>query len=230
MEFSAEETVLVVSGGVVSDGVVSGGVDSLDGVAVPPARAVIAADSGASAAHALGLRVDVLIGDLDSVPDADRKLVADRGGEIRSYPVAKDATDLELALGYAAGLRPRPRRIVVLGGTGGRFDHLLAGTLLLAAPAWDGVPVDRIHVEARLGGTVVTVIRSQVTLAGSPGDLLTLLAVRGVAYGVRTEGLRYPLRTEDLLPGSTRGVSNEFIAGQARVSLTGGTLLAIHPS
>ena len=53
--------------------------------------------------------------------------------------------------------------------------------------------------------------------------------VGGAAHGIVTEGLRYPLRAETLLPGSTRGVSNELLVPIAHVSLTDGVLLAILP-
>ena len=62
-----------------------------------------------------------------------------------------------------------------------------------------------------------------------PGSLCSLLPVGGVAHGVRTEGLRFPLHDEDLLPGSTRGVSNEFTAREATVSVRDGVLLAVQP-
>jgi thiamine pyrophosphokinase len=42
-------------------------------------------------------------------------------------------------------------------------------------------------------------------------------------------GLRYPLAGEDLVPGSTRGVSNEFTETRADVRLTGGVLIAVRP-
>jgi len=41
--------------------------------------------------------------------------------------------------------------------------------------------------------------------------------------------LRYPLRGEELEPGTSRGVSNEFAATRASVSLESGVLLAVQP-
>ncbi len=54
-----------------------------------------------------------------------------------------------------------------------------------------------------------------------PGALVTLVPVGGVAEGVTTEGLRYPLRGEALEAGTTRGVSNVAEADRARVELDG---------
>jgi thiamine pyrophosphokinase len=219
LPFTAQDTVIVVSGGI-SPG-------ELGPIAIPPARHVIAADSGAATALELGLHVDELIGDLDSVSPQDLALVEAGGGRVHRHRAAKDATDLELALAAAAAMEPE--RILVLGGTSGRFDHLLAGALLLASPAWAGVDSTRAHVEAWLGRARVTVIRGPAVLEAEPGELLSLLAVGAVARGVTTAGLLYPLRGEDLPPGSSRGVSNEFTGASATVNLTGGVLLAVAP-
>jgi thiamine pyrophosphokinase len=112
----------------------------------------------------------------------------------------------------------------VLGGHGGRLDHLLANAALLASPAY--AAVDLI---AHMGGARVTVVRRDADLAGAPGDLVTLLPLNGPATGVTTDGLLYPLRGEDLLPSSTRGVSNELVGAHAHVRVRGGVLLAVQP-
>lgn len=183
---------------------------------------VIAADGGIAHAFALGLTVHEAVGDFDSAPAADVERVRAAGGRIEPHPVAKDATDLELAL--RAALRQQPRRVVVIGGHGGRFDHWLANAFLLAAPEYAAV-----ELVARMGTATVTVVRRSAALHGVPGELVSLLPVHGPALGVRTDGLRYPLRGEDLPVGTTRGVSNVFAAAHATVSLTAGVLLAIQP-
>jgi thiamine pyrophosphokinase len=80
-----------------------------------------------------------------------------------------------------------------------------------------------------MGHARITVIRTEATLLGAPGDLVSLLAAHGPARGVRTEGLRYPLAREDLHPGSTRGISNELLGAHAVVGLDAGVLLAVQP-
>ena len=189
---------------------------------VPAGVFVVAADSGLDHALGLGLRVDVVVGDLDSVSAAGLEAAAASGTVVERHPEAKDATDLELALDVAVARGAR--RILVLGPDGGRFDHVLAGAALLAAPRYAAV-----DVEARLGPARLVVVRSSATLTGRPGELVTLLPVHGAVAGVVTEGLLYPLRGEDLLPGSTRGVSNEMLGDEARVSVRAGVLVAIQP-
>jgi thiamine pyrophosphokinase len=194
--------------------------DALDGV--PDDAWAIAADSGLEHATLLGRRVDLVVGDLDSVR-AEVLAAAERAGaRVERHPAAKDATDLELALDAAHDAACN--EIVVVGGHGGRLDHFVANLLLLGSPR-----LRELHVEARVPGGTVHVVHDAVELRGEPGDLVSLLPVGGAAHGVTTEHLRYPLRDETLHPGSTRGVSNELVSQHARVTLTNGTLLAVVP-
>ena len=210
----SEEVVVVVSGGdpPAPDAA----------LAVPRGAPVIAADKGLEHAVAHGLLVTVAVGDFDSATAEAVAAAAAAGVRIERHPPDKDATDLELALDVAATLGPR--RILVIGAVGGRLDHLLATALLLAAERFASWEIDALLGPARLH-----VIRGERELEGEPGELVTLLAVNGPAEGVRTEGLVYPLEGETLDAGSTRGVSNEFAARNARVTVERGVLLAIRP-
>ncbi len=189
---------------------------------VPEGAMVIAADSGIDRAAELGLPVDLAVGDFDSVTAAALAAVERSGARVERHPEAKDRTDLELALD--AALVERPARVIVIGGHGGRLDHFLANAMLLAAPAYAS-----LDIVAHMGPARVTVVRRVATLRGSPGDLVTLVPVGGVASGVVTDGLRYPLAGEDLEPGSTRGVSNEMTEAEATIRVTAGVLLAVQP-
>jgi thiamine pyrophosphokinase len=208
--------------------VAGGGAPILDRADLPAGAPVVAADSGVDTAMALGLRVDVVVGDLDSVSPEGLAAAERAGARIERHPVAKDATDLALAIEAALGLLgDRPGgRLVVLGGAGGRLDHLLAGALALADPAWSGVAI-----RAHLGPAVVHVVHGpgERDLGGAAGDLLSLLPVGGAARGVRTGGLAFPLRDEDLDAGTTRGVSNVIESLPATVALEAGCVLAVLP-
>jgi thiamine pyrophosphokinase len=189
---------------------------------VPSGAGVVAADRGVDHAHALGLEVDLAIGDFDSVSAAELARAEQRGARVERHPEAKDASDLELAL--EAALELEPERILVLAGVGRRLDHLFSALLLLGSARYAGVEVDAVVGDAR-----VHVVRGARELAGEPGELLSLLPVHGPAEGVVTEGLEYPLADETLEPGSSRGLSNRFTGTEARVSLERGVLLAIRP-
>lgn len=206
--------VIVVTGG---DPTVPGLLDRL-----PRDATVIAADSGLGVAMRLGLRVDLVVGDLDSVDPVALAAVERAGVPVERHPVAKDRTDLAIAVDAAARLAPG--RIVVVGGDGGRLDHFLGNALLLASPEYAGQ-----EIEAHMGHARVQVVRDSADLEGSPGTIVSLLPAHGRARGVRTTGLAYPLIDEDLPPGSTRGISNEMTGSRAHVTVEDGTVLAVSP-
>jgi thiamine pyrophosphokinase len=183
---------------------------------------VIAADSGLHAARALGVAVDLIVGDLDSASPKAVAAALAAGAALERHPMDKDATDLELALDAALerGLSPT----LVLGGAGpDRADHFMANVLLIAHPRFAV-----LHPEWRVRDARVIPVHDRLELRGDPGDIVTLLAAGGPAAGVKTEGLRRPLRDSTLEPGSTRGVSNRLTGDTASISLDAGTLLVVH--
>jgi thiamine pyrophosphokinase len=190
--------------------------------ALPRDAHVVAADSGLEQVHAHGLTAHLLVGDMDSVRDETREHAEQRGTVVEQHSTDKDATDLELAL--AAAKAAGATRMLVVGAGGGRLDHFLGNVVLLAAPEWAG-----IEVHALIGPAHVAVVRDRTTLRGTVGSTLSLLPAAGPALGISTTGLRWPLRDEDLHPGTTRGVSNEMTEPVATVSLRDGVLLAIQP-
>lgn len=184
---------------------------------------VIAADSGIEHLHALGLVAALLIGDLDSATTESIERARSEGTVIDEHSADKDETDLALAL--RAARTARVTHATVLGVGGGRTDHLFANALLLAQDTYGDLIID-----ARFGPDLLTVVRARTTLTGAPGDLVTLLAVGGTARGVTTSGLRWQLNSEQLEPGSSRGVSNEMIAAEAVIQIESGVLLTIQPA
>jgi thiamine pyrophosphokinase len=192
---------------------------------VRPGDWIIGADGGAAQALAWGLLPDLVIGDMDSLPEAARSRLEAEGCEFIWHPRAKDETDLELALQYA--VREGAHEIVVLGALGGRLDHTMANVLLLALPSLAGVSVriaegDQQALVAR-GGEVIR-------LEGAAGDLVSLLPLRGDASVVSTRGLAWALRQDTLRFGASRGVSNEMTGGEAEIQVDHGLLLVVHSS
>ena len=209
--------------------VLAGGDDVDDALAahLPAEALVVAADSGLELAAPLGLTVDRIVGDLDSV-DPDLLAEARSAGiPVDEYPQDKDRTDLAIALDTA--LEHAPDRIVVVGGHGGRLDHLLGNAALIASSTYEDV-----EVVALMGTARVTVLRGRpdpvaTALTGKVGELVSLLPFHGEVTGVTTRGLRFPLDDAALPAGSSLGVSNEFAAPHASVSVRSGALLAVQP-
>lgn len=185
---------------------------------IPDAGLVVAANGGYDIAAALGWRVDVVIGDLDSVLELPSHVLVEK------HPTDKDATDLELTLDMVR--RDGPERVVVIGGTGGRHDHEIANAMLLCSDRYSSIDeIDWISARAR-----AHVVRRRRLLHGDIGTLVGLIPINGAASGVTTSGLRWNLEDATLESGTTRGVSNLFESPVADVRVKSGVLLAVLPS
>lgn len=179
---------------------------------------VIAADGGYSHLRKLGIRTDLLMGDMDSLAED-----IPQGPQILPFAPEKNDTDMALAARYA--LSAGYRRIRIYGGSGGRFDHTIANLQLLA------------HLSAE-GAEAVMYEESSVITAVTDGSLrypagetgyLSVFAHGGTAEGVDEKGLKYPLRGARLTDDVALGVSNEFTGTEAEISVRRGTLIVVRP-
>lgn len=187
-----------------------------------PDALVVAADGGARVAAHYGVKVDVVIGDMDSLDTAEVEALARSGAELRRHSQEKDETDLELALMLVCERGARWIRII--GAVGGRLDQTLSNIYLLALPQLEGC-------DARIvaGMQETRLVRAGTTVIdGAAGDTVSLIPLNGTVRGVRTEGMYYPLHDEDLFFGPARGVSNVMTGAQASVTTRDGVLLLVH--
>jgi thiamine pyrophosphokinase len=191
---------------------------------------VVAADGGATKALTLGLIPDLVVGDADSLGPDGLAAVRAAGIPVELAAVAKDESDLELAV--AAALARGATRLTILGGLGGdRFDHALANAFLLAHPTLVGLAAVLLDATTRVRLLDASAAPAEVRLAGAPGDLVSLFSLGADATGVTTDGLAYPLRNEPLASGPARGLSNVRTGFEAHVALRAGRLLIVetHP-
>lgn len=190
--------------------------DRLRALAVE-ARLVVAADGGLRHAAALGVTPDLLVGDLDSVRDADLAAWPDLPRE--AHPQDKDDMDLELAVDAARDRGAREVRIV--GAFGGRMDQTIAAALIAARYAREGLQVallDGIH-DAR------PLTAGSRFEAGLPvGTLFSLLALGGPVR-IDVEAAAYPLADAVLPPGRGLGLSNRAADGGPLITVREGLAL-----
>src|SRR6266545_3244487 len=200
-----------------------GDVDPRDRAHLEGADLIVAADGGTLALERWNFVPHAIVGDLDSLGVDRAAEYAGQGVTVGPYSPEKDESDLELAIAYAT--TAKADEIVLLGILGGaRFDHELANTMLLAADVYRGRTLRAVRGDV----TVRTLHGGEaLDLEGVAGDLVTLLAVRGDAEGVRTHGLKYPLAGETLHLGAARGLSNLVVSAGASVACDRGVLLVI---
>jgi thiamine pyrophosphokinase len=188
---------------------------------VEQADLIIAADGGTHHALSVGVMPHVVIGDLDSLAETDRAQLDRSGVQLITYPRHKDYTDLELALRYA--WKQRATEIIIFSALGGRWDQSLANLLLLTLPELAQVSI-RI-IDHYLS---IQLIRERAEISGRIGDMLSLMALKGDAYGVTIEGCEYPLSDATLPFGATLGISNVLAQPSAKIAVKQGLILALH--
>lgn len=199
----------------------TGGDETPPRVPIPHHAWAIAADSGLHLAQRLGVSVDLIVGDLDSVREEALDAATASGAIVERHDPDKDASDLELAL--EAARRRGGSRVVVVGGAGGdRLDHLLATAELLGSDRYAD-----LEIEWRSGRSRAIVTRGSVSLDGDPGDLLSIVPVGG-PITLSVEGVRWPLDASHIEHGSTRTLSNEIAHPPAVVTVTDGTAFVVH--
>jgi thiamine pyrophosphokinase len=175
---------------------------------------IIAADAGLVALRDLGLEPSAVVGDFDSL---DSKLVESiPPGRLHHDPSQED-TDLEKALRFCREMGGGYAEIV--GGTGGRLDHSI-NALSLALKYRSQVKVT-LHDE---NGWATLAEQSPIAFEGCIGDKVSLIPAPA-AFGLHSEGLRYPMQNLDLVLGGRDAVSNEFITPKAKLTWRAGLFL-----
>lgn len=179
---------------------------------------VIAVDGGMRHADRLRVQPTFWIGDFDS---SDPALCA-RYSEVprKRFPVAKAATDFELALDYARSHYPTAL-LSVIGADGGEPDHLFANFWVL--------PRTPRPVVLWLRDAVAVAGRSPIVrVQGAPGAKVSLFALQPLS-DVTYHGLRFPLDGARLAPHLALAARNELVARNAELRWQGGYGLLFLP-
>ena len=182
-------------------------------------RFVLCADNGAEHARRLGLRCDAIVGDLDSIAFETRRYYEAQNVPIVHLP-EQEHNDFEKTLDYLS--RQWRGEVLVFGMTGGRLDHTLSNLSVMLRHSSRFEMLRAINDAAEY--QFLTDLRKQCTIECEPGTTISLIPF-GVAYGIVTENLLYPLNTETLELGVREGISNRAAASPVRISLASGALL-----
>ncbi|MDD5524240.1 MAG: thiamine diphosphokinase [Smithella sp.] len=181
---------------------------------------VICCDGGARNFQYLGIKPDVIIGDMDSIDPAQLASYSDQGIKIIKYSANKDFTDTELALDYALDLNPDA--IFIWGALGGRVDHTLANVFLLCKGQEKGINTYLIDEYGE-----AFVLDKKAVFINEAGKTVSLLALSPRVTGITLKGFLYSLEKSTLKMGETRGVSNIINEARASISVRSGKLLVI---
>ena len=185
------------------------------------ADCIICCDGGMHHAKALGITPDYIVGDFDSVP---RKLVEYYREEldvpVREFNPVKDASDTEIALRLCLGLNRK--KIVILGATGNRIDHLWANVqcLQIALEAGADACIMDAHNKIRLLDKTVTLKKEEAF-----GPYFSLFPLEQPVDAFNITGAKYPLTNHFLKPSDSLCVSNEFVEDEVEISFVYGKVI-----
>ncbi|AEF84196.1 thiamine diphosphokinase [Treponema primitia ZAS-2] len=188
---------------------------------------IAAADSGLLAAEAAGLRPDWIVGDMDSLGELSRldRYPPDR---VLRYPSDKDYTDTELLLSllWEQGCD----ELWLLGGGGGRTDHLLAIQALFerekSPDRWITAAEDIRQVRA---GHPLEVAGAQAVSGGqAPGSLVSVFPLGIGPWELESRGLKWPLSGLPWERGFF-GLSNVALEGDFMIRAIRGRFLVVLP-
>jgi thiamine pyrophosphokinase len=176
---------------------------------------IIAADSGYDLSRSAGVEPDLLVGDMDSIADLEGALERLRG-RVERFDRHKDETDTEIGLRllYERGVRD----ITIVGGGGGRLDHLLGIVALFEREIRPKRWITR-------GESVVHIEREE-TFDNMKGVLCSFFPVGPETATMRTAGLRWPLDGIAWKHGDA-GVSNYGVEDQVTVTMLSGQLIMV---
>ena len=176
---------------------------------------VIAADSGLLRALALGVSPDLVVGDMDSIPDLG--LLSQFPAEkIVKFPEEKDETDTEIGMRF---MREKGiERITIVGGGAGRLAHLL-GILMLFQR--ENEPHRWITAKEE-----VTVVQSFCRFDGCLGQIFSFFPLTESIDKMHSTGLKWPLDGLIWRAGQA-GISNIAIENVVTVAIEKGKLLSI---
>lgn len=192
---------------------------------ITSAEKIICADSGADALLPYDIVPDMVWGDMDSIHPETKAFLEKNQVSNRLFPIEKDMTDSELCLRSV----PKEKKILFVTSLLGRLDHVMANLLLtmrLREEGFDIVTTDGNTWVYPLCGKNHFVVPAEHVRAGNTCSLIPL--GKG-ASAVTTFGMKYSLKDQDIVPGSSLTVSNEFDLNEKEhgFDMNDGTMLVI---
>ena len=192
---------------------------------------VIACDKGWEYAKRLGFKPDVVIGDFDSYcecgPEGDTNAQEAGTSAPESTPQIiklsrdKDDSDTLAAVKYA--IKEGCNDFTFICAMGGRFDHLFCNIQTLSFIA-SRFGIARLFSEK---DEIIVIKDSSITIPKKEGWSLSVFSLCDESRGVTEAGTRWLLNGAIMQQSAPYGLSNEWTADKAEVTVEEGTLIII---
>lgn len=177
----------------------------------------IAADSGYNNAARLGERIDIFVGDMDSVGAVSLP----KSTEVVTLNPEKDLTDTQAAVELA--IDRGCRDIIIIGGIGTRLDHTVSNMYILEDMHRRGIYALLVNGKNR----VRYINSTSALIAKSQYKYISVIAADAAVKGVDIDGCKYPLKNARLDRALQFAVSNEISEGCCLISVRRGGVFII---
>lgn len=184
---------------------------------------IICADGGAKHLIKMDITPHVIIGDLDSIDEEDKRIFIEKSVEFHKFPSDKDASDTELALEFA--LSRNPSEVVFIGAIGSRMDHSIGNITLLKKLLDNDIRGKLINENNEI--YLLNNKNNEITLHGEKNNYLSIIPLSNVVKGINLSGFKFPLKDAEISLGSSLGISNEFVSDVVKIEIKEGLLLVI---
>ncbi len=184
---------------------------------------VIGVDKGALIALNEGIKVDVALGDFDSISEDEMVEIKKHVPKVLGFPTDKDDTDTELALLYVLDNYPTAD-VYLYNWYGGRIDHLYSILLLAIQKRFEKITANLYYVSEK--NNISYFLPGQHTVQKVEGmDYLSYISLTEVKDLI-LENVKYPLESSTFEQPIAL-ISNEFIEEEAYFSFKEGIVAVV---
>ena len=182
---------------------------------------VYCCDGAANWAKENDIRIDILLGDMDSIFSDTLDYYNSSPIEVIILNKEKDMTDTQ----YAADLAVEngADSITIIGAVGSRIDHSLANMHVLVRLFKKGIHAKIIDDN----NTIYVLGKGENIIQGEIGECVSILPVGRSVTISKTFGLYYPIKDKTLFVEEPIGVSNVFTENKAILDIKEGEVFII---
>lgn len=209
------DNIIIVTGGTIQDDLLLRVMNEYDG------SYIIGVDKGIETLHRLGIDADLVLGDFDSA-SADIRIYYKNHPNIIVLQPEKDFTDTHVAVLEA--LKQNPSRVILVGATGTRIDHMLANINMLKLCLEK--KVDAFIVD---GNNRIRMIDKQCKIEKKTlyGKYISCIPFSDKVTGITLVGFKYPLTDATMIKEDSLGISNELREEEGLITIDTGYLLVM---
>lgn len=196
--------------------IISGGKISKKDLSIDESDFVIAADSGYRFAKENNIKVDLVVGDFDSLHYVPKEI------EVKKLNVIKDDTDTFSAVkeGIARGYKS----FIFFGALGKREEHSLANISILIYLKNRGFAGKIIHNKKKY----IILKDESITLPCKKKGFISIFSISEKSEGVTLENLKYELINNTITNEFALGIDNEYVNLAPTITVKHGTILVIY--